>query len=177
MAASHRDVDLLINNAGIAQYAGVIAADSLDAARAEMETNYFSTLEIIRAFAAVLKSNGGGAIVNLASIGSMVNIPALGSYCASKAAVHSMTQAVRAELAAQDTLVVGVYPGPVDTEMAAGFSMDKAPPSQIAEATLQAVAEGVEDVFPDAMASGVRDGLLGDGKSVEREFAAMLPGT
>ena len=176
VAASLGDVDLLINNACIAKFAGVIAADSLEAARAEIETNYFSTLAVIRAFVPVLKSNGGGAIVNLASVGALVNVPVIGSYCASKAAVHSMTQAVRAELAAQGTLVVGVYPGPIDTEMAASFPMDKAPPSEVAEAVLRAVAEGVEDVFPDAMALGVRDGLLDDGKSVEREFAAMLPG-
>ena len=176
VAASHTDVDLLINNAGIAMFAGVIAADNLEAARAEMETNYFSTLEIIRAFAGVLKANGGGAIVNLSSIGGLVNVPMIGSYCASKAAVHSMTQAVRAELASQQTLVIGVYPGPVDTDMAEKFPMEKAKPSDAAQAVLHALAEGVEDVYPDAMASGVRDGLLSDGKSIEREFAAMLPG-
>lgn len=175
VAASYRDVVLLINNAGISRNAGVIAAESLDAARAEIETNYFGTLSVIRAFVDVLTSNGGGAIVNMASIVSFVNLPMLGSYSASKAAVHSMTQALRAELAAQKTLVIGVYPGPVDTKMAEGFPMDKAPPSQIVAAVLNAVSQGLEDVYPDAMASGVRDGLLSDAKSVEREFAAMLP--
>lgn len=175
VAASLQDVELLINNAGISRNAGVIAAESLDEARAEIETNYFGTLSVIRAFADVLKSNGGGAIVNLASIVSFVNLPMLGSYSASKAAVHSMTQASRAELAAQKTLVIGVYPGPVDTKMAEGFPMDKVPPSQIVAAVLNAVSQGLEDVYPDAMASGVRDGLLSDAKSVEREFAAMLP--
>ncbi len=175
-AANHRDVTLLINNAGIARFAGVIAADSLDAARAEMETNYFGALTMIRAFAPILAANGGGAIVNVESIGSFVNIPVLGSYCASKAAVHSMTQAVRAELAGQNTLVVSVYPGPVDTDMAANLAMDKVPPSQIAEATLRAIAAGQEDVYPDDMAAAVRDRLLAEPKVVEREFGAMVPG-
>ena len=87
-----------------------------------------------------------------------------------------MTQAVRAELAGQKTLVVGVYPGPIDTAMAASFPMDKAPPSQVAEATFRAIVDGQEDVYPDDMAASIRDRLLGDPKAVEREFGAMLPG-
>ncbi len=176
VAARLRDVTLLINNAGIARFAGVIASDSLDAARAEMETNYFGTLTVIRAFAPVLAANGGGAIVNLASIGSLVNVPVLGSYCASKAAVHSMTHAVRAELAAQHTQVVGVYPGPIDTDMARPMDMEKTPPSAVAEAVFAALVAGEEDVYPDAMATDVRAKLIGDPKGVEREFATMLPG-
>ena len=176
VAARHKDVTLLINNAGIARFAGVIASESLDDARAEMETNYFGTIEMVRAFAPVLAANGGGAMANLASVGAFIGIPALGSYCATKAAVHVMTQAVRAELAAHKTLVVGVYPGPIDTRMAEPFPMDKAPPSEVAEATLRAIAEDREDVYPDDVSAGLRDRLLSEPKAVEREFAAMLPG-
>ena len=82
------DVNLLINNAGIAKFAGLIAAESLDAAREEMEVNYFGTLMMTRAFASVLKKNGGGALVNILSVASLGNFPVLGSYSATKAALH-----------------------------------------------------------------------------------------
>jgi NAD(P)-dependent dehydrogenase (short-subunit alcohol dehydrogenase family) len=172
--AQASDVTLLVNNAGVAGFAGFIAADSVESARAEMEVNYFGTLDIIRAFAPVLKANGGGAIINLGSIASHVNFPLLGSYSASKAATHSLTQGVRAELRAQGTQVIGVYPGPVDTDMAATFEMDKVPPAQIAEAALTAVAENIEDVFPDQMAADLHSGLLRDPKAVEAQVGEML---
>lgn len=169
------DVNLLINNAGLARFAGLIAATDLDAARAEMEVNYFGPLAMIRSFAPTLKANGGGAIINLGSIASHVNFPVLGSYSASKAAAHSLTQGVRAELRAQGTRVIGVYPGPVDTEMAAPFEMDKAPPAQIAEAALAAAIEGIEDLFPDDMSAELRTNLLRDPKIVEAQVGEMLP--
>ncbi len=97
------DVNLLINNAGIARFSRLIAAENLVAAREEMEVNYFGTLRVSRAFAPVLKKNGGGAIVNILSVASLGNFPMLGSYSASKAALHSLTQGIRAELAGQGT--------------------------------------------------------------------------
>ncbi len=169
------DVTLLINNAGVAMFAGLISAGDIKAARAEMEVNYFGTLNMIRAFAPVLAANGGGVVVNLCSIASYVNFPALGSYSASKAAVHSLTQAVRAELAAQATQVTGVYPGPVDTDMAENFPMDKTPPWKVAEAVLAAVEAGEEDVYPDAMSVELHAGLLTDPKAVEKQAGEMLP--
>ena len=175
-AATYRDVAVLINNAGTAAFEGIIDAASGDPARGEMETNYFGTFNMIRAFAPVLAANGGGAIVNLASIASFVNFPALGSYSASKAAVHSLTQGVRAELAAQSTFVAGVYPGPVDTDMATGIPMDKTPPSTVARTILHAVEAGEEDIYPDPVSSEMRAGLLGDPKAVERQAGEMLPG-
>ena len=169
------DVNLLINNAGILVFTGVIAADNLDAARTEMEVNYFGTLAMCRAFAPILASNGGGVVVNMLTIGSVVNFPMIASYCASKAAAHSMTHAVRAELSAQGTHVVGVYPGPVDTDMSAGVDMPKSTPLEIAEAALDAVTKGLEDVYPGDMAASVRDGMVSDPKKLEKEFAAFLP--
>ncbi|MBL4907154.1 MAG: SDR family oxidoreductase [Sneathiella sp.] len=175
LANTHTDVDLLINNAGVAAFVGLIAAKSNDPARDEMETNYFGSLNMIRAFAPVLGANGGGAIVNLSSIAGHVNFPALGTYSASKAAVHSLTQGVRAELAAQGTLVVGVYPGPVDTDMAASFPMDKTPPKTVVKAILAAVESGQEDVYPDPMAVEMHTALMGDPKAVEKQVSEMLP--
>jgi NAD(P)-dependent dehydrogenase (short-subunit alcohol dehydrogenase family) len=175
LADNYPDVELLINNAGIAAFAGFIAADSDGPARNEMQTNYFGTLNMTRAFAPVLKNNGGGTIVNLASIASHVNFPVLGSYSASKAAVHSLTQGTRAELAAQGTKVIGVYPGPVDTDMAASFPMDKTPPATVAKNILAAVEAGDEDVYPDPVAFDLHSGLISDPKAVEKQVGEMLP--
>ena len=172
-AAKNADVTLLINNAGVAHISGLVSADSTDIARKEMETNYFGVLNMVRAFAPVLAKNGGGAIVNIASIASLVNFPPLGSYSASKAAVHSLTQGIRAELAGQGTQVTGVYPGPVDTDMAAGISMEKISPRAVAKTVLAAVAAGEEDVFPDSVAVDMHAAGLADPKALEKMAAEM----
>ena len=174
-AAKNADVNLLINNAGVAGFAGLIAAKDTAQARLEMETNYFGVLNMVRAFAPVLATNGGGAIVNLASIVSHVSFPALGSYSASKAAVHSLTQGIRAELEAQGTQVTGVYPGPVDTDMAAEIDMDKVSPRHVAGVVLDGVAAGEQDVYPDPMSQEMHAGLLADPKAVERQAGEMRP--
>ncbi len=175
-ATAHKDVAVLINNAGIAAFEGLISANDSTPARDEMETNYFGTLNMIRSFAPVLAANGGGAIVNLASIASHVNFPVLGSYSAAKAAVHSLTQGVRAELAAQGTHVAGVYPGPVDTDMAENFPMDKTAPNAVAKAVLEGLEAGEEDIYPDPMSTEMHAALLGNPKAVERQTGEMLPG-
>jgi short-subunit dehydrogenase len=169
------DINLLINNAGIANYSGFIAADDLASARQEMEVNYFATLAMIRGFAPVLKRNNGGAIVNILSVASLINFPMLGSYSASKAALFSLTQGVRAELAAQGTTVTGVFPGPIDTDMAKGIDMEKGSPAETAQGTLKALENGQEDVFIDQMAVQFQKDLLSDPKSVERQCGEMLP--
>jgi len=170
-AARNRDVTLVINNAGVAHLAGVTSEPDNDKARQEMETNYFGVLNVVRAFAPVLAGNGGGAIINIASIASHVNFPSLATYSASKAAAHSLTQALRAELAGQGTQVVGVYPGPVDTDMAADIQMAKVTPGSVARAALVALQADEEDVFPDPMSAAMRAGLLADPKAVERQAA------
>ncbi|WP_420404438.1 SDR family oxidoreductase [Nisaea sp.] len=175
VAGQLTDLELLINNAGIAHFDGLLAPKNPDAARAEMETNYFGLLNMVQAFAPVLGANGGGAMVNLASIVSHVSFPALGSYSASKAAAHSLTQAIRGELRAQGTHVLGVYPGPVDTDMGAAVKMEKTPPAVVAKAVLDALETGEEDVYPDPTAQHLHQSLLADAKAVERETAQMLP--
>jgi NAD(P)-dependent dehydrogenase (short-subunit alcohol dehydrogenase family) len=169
------DVEILINNAGIARFTGLLAAPNVDSAREELETNYFGTLNMIRAFAPVLGKNGGGSIVNLGSVASYINFPVLGSYSASKAAVHSLTQGVRAELAAQGTTVMGVYPGPIDTDMAENFPMDKTSPSIVAKAVLDGIEAGAEDVYPDPAAKEMHGAYLIDPKAVEKQAGTMLP--
>jgi peptide/nickel transport system ATP-binding protein len=174
-ASQAGDVNLLINNAGINRKKGLIAAPVLDDARDEMETNYFGTLSMCRAFATILKHNGGGTIVNMLSIIARVSLPAYGSLCASKAAGLLMTQGIRAELAKQHTKVIAVMPGAVDTDMERDFEGPKENPADVANASLQAVEDEAEEVYPGGMAQGVSQGLATDPKAIEREFAAYLP--
>ena len=175
-AAAERcaDVTLLVNNAGVNRNRPLIAEpEALTNARAEIEVNYLGTLAMCRAFAPVLKANGGGMIVNVLSVIGRVNLPAIGSYCASKAAEYSMTQGVRAELAGQGTHVMGVLPGAVDTDMTPGGD---AKPEDVAAAIVEAIPNNVEDLYPDAMAQGLSEGLARDAKAVEKELATYLPG-
>ena len=174
-AAACQDVELLINNAGINHNTSLIAVENLDNARAEMETNYFGTLAMCRSFAPVLRSNGGGCIVNMLSVLSRVTLPLMGSLCASKAATLRLTQGVRAELTAQNTTVIGVIPGAVDTQMTKDLPPPKMPPKEVAKAVMEAIEAGTEDIYPGDMASGLSQGLTHDPKAVEKELAAFLP--
>jgi NAD(P)-dependent dehydrogenase (short-subunit alcohol dehydrogenase family) len=168
-----RDVTLLINNAGANSNRPVSDLNALENARVEIETNYFGTLRMCRAFAPVLAANGGGTLVNVLSLIGRVNLPALGTYSCSKAAAWSMTQALRAQLAAHGTRVVGVYPGPVDTDMTPGGA---AKPADVVAAVIAAIRDDVEEVFPDGMAREVGPVLDRDYRSVEKQFAQFLPG-
>ncbi|MBT1076392.1 SDR family oxidoreductase [Geobacter grbiciae] len=168
-----RDVDILINNAGVNRCVGFMGATALEDARQEMEVNYFGTLAMCRAFAPILTSRGSGAIVNVCSIIGMVNLPVNGTYCASKAAGHSLLQGLRAELTPRGIRVIGVYPGPVDTKMTAGQEMPKATTDQVAAAILAGIEKGDEYIFPDPMSQHVHAMLEKDPRQVERDFGAM----
>jgi NAD(P)-dependent dehydrogenase (short-subunit alcohol dehydrogenase family) len=111
------DVSLLVNNAGVMRASTFIDAPDLDAARLEMETNYFGTLSMCRGFAPVLAASGGGAIVNMLSVTSFYTNPLDASYGASKAAAWSLTNGIRVELAHHGTLVVAVHAAFIDTDL------------------------------------------------------------
>ena len=174
-AAACGDATLLFNNAGINRHQGVIAAPTLDDARAEMMSNYFGTLTMCRAFAPVLKANGGGAIVNVLSILAKATIPAMGSLCASKAAALRMTEGVRAELAAQGTLVVALMTGAMDTDMERDFQGPKSAPAEVAAALLAQIDQGREEVYYGPMPEWINGALKEDAKTLEKEFAKYLP--
>jgi NAD(P)-dependent dehydrogenase (short-subunit alcohol dehydrogenase family) len=106
-ASACTDVNLLINNAGVASWLDFPSPDVDEAARLEMETNYFGPLALSRAFAAVLAKNGGGAIVNVLSILSWITVPNAGTYSASKAAAWALTNWLRSSLREQGTQVLG----------------------------------------------------------------------
>lgn len=170
------DVNLLINNAGYAGYAGsTLDSSTLDAAVAEIEINYLAPLRINHSFSKILKAKPDTtAVVNVASIASFVNFNIAGTYSASKAAVHSLTQAQRRDFG-KGTLVVGVYPGPIDTDMADGLPFEKTPPSAVATAIVDALQNGKEDVFPDPMAIQLHSGWQADAKAMEIMMAAPQP--
>jgi len=171
-AAETGPVNLLINNAGVAAF-GSILSGSPELVERDMQTNYFGTLNVIRAFAPQIEKAGGGAIVNLLSVVSLANMPALGGYSASKAASFSMTQAVRSELAKKNIRVHGVFPGPVDTDMAKDIPMAKTSPGDVARAILDGIESGLDDITPDSMSRDVHGAWLKDPKGVERQFGAM----
>lgn len=172
-ASKAKDVTLLINNAGVANGSFLFGETGVSGMRQDMAVNVFGTTDMIRAFAPILEANGNGAIVVLNSVGSFANFPLFSGYSASKAALHSITQGVRAALAPKGILVTGVYPGPIDTDMADPVDLPKEPPSAVAEATLAALANGEEDVFPDAMAKEVAKNFKADWKALEKSMAAM----
>lgn len=161
-AAQCHDVNLLINNAGIARFTPLLSTPAMDNSREEMETNYFGTLAMCRAFAPILKRNGGGALVNVLSVVSWFNAPMQGSYCASKSAEWSLTKAARFELRAQVTLVVGVHAGYIDTNMTANLALAKTSPDQIALRILAGIENGDEEIIADARAQTLRAELLGN---------------
>ena len=165
------DVTVLINNAGVANGGYLFGEAGASDMRKDVEVNLFGTTDMIRAFAPVLEVNGGGAMVILNSAVSLVNFPIFGGYSASKAALHSVTQGVRAALEPKGILVTGVYPGPIDTDMADAVDLPKEPPSVVAEATLAALANGEEEVFPDAMAKEVAKNFKADWKALEKSMA------
>ena len=169
------DVTILVNNAGVNFNTPLIAIDGLENARREIEVNYFGTLAMCRAFAPILKKAKGSAIVNMLSILAHMNLPLMGSLCASKAALLSLTQGLRAELAAQGTHVMAVLPGAVDTDMTRMLTIPKMKPAEVAEAIVHGLEYGLEEVYPGDMAMGVAAGLALDPKAVEKQFAGFLP--
>src|ERR1700740_3524607 len=148
VAAECGDVSLLVNNAGVLKASTFIGAPSLDAARAEMETNYFGTLRMCRAFAPALAARGGGAIVNMLSVTSFYTNPFDASYGASKAAEWSLTNGVRLELHHQGTLVVAVHASFIDTDMAALTNAPKDSPESVAQQVSDAVEAGQIEELP-----------------------------
>jgi NAD(P)-dependent dehydrogenase (short-subunit alcohol dehydrogenase family) len=162
VSAQCADVNLLVNNAGVMRASPFIDAPNLDAARVEMETNYFGTLGMCRAFASVLGNNGGGAVVNMLSVSSFYTNPFDASYGASKAAEWSLTNGIRIELAHQGTLVVAVHASFIDTDMAAGTTEPKISPESVAQQAFDGVEAGQIEVLADQRSQFVKASLSRD---------------
>ena len=152
------DVDLLINNAGSGTHTRLLAGDLADI-RLEMETHYFGTLAMARAFAPVLARNGGGAMANVLSVLSWLSSPTADAYYAAKAAELSLTNALRVSLADQKTLVTALHVGYMDTDMAAHVTGPKSDPSLVANLLLDGVEAGQPEVVADDVSRTVRAAL------------------
>lgn len=153
------DVTLVINNAGIAQPGGFLAHESEAVTRRIFETNVFGMLSMSKAFAPVLKANGGGALLNVLSVASWVNDGALAAYSASKSAAWSLTNALRHELASQNTRVLGLHMAYVDTDLTRGFDVPKTSPEDIVQRALDGLEAGADEVLADALTQQVHQAL------------------
>lgn len=160
-AKTASDVSLLVNNAGIVTGASLLTGDTREIRR-EMDTHFWGTLEVIRAFSPVLAAQGGGAIVNILSALSWFAAPGTGSYSAAKAAAWNMTNGVRLELAPQGTLVQGVLLGAADTDIASGYDGPKIDPREVPRAALDGLASGSIEVVVDDWTAMVKESLSGD---------------
>jgi NAD(P)-dependent dehydrogenase (short-subunit alcohol dehydrogenase family) len=172
-AAAATDVTLLVNNAGISTGATLMTGD-LDDARREMDTHFWGTLDVIREFAPVLAANGGGAVVNVLSALSWFASPGAGAYAAAKAAEWNMTNAVRLELAAQQTLVQGVLLGAADTDIMANYDGPKIDPRQVPRRSLDGLAEGSIEVIVDDWTAMVKASLAGDPAAFYAQMTQIL---
>jgi NAD(P)-dependent dehydrogenase (short-subunit alcohol dehydrogenase family) len=172
-AAAAEDVTLLINNAGISTGATLLTGDMAEIRR-EMDTHYFGTLGVIRAFAPVLAANGGGGIVNVLSALSWFAAPGAGGYAAAKAAEWNMTNALRLELEGQGTLVQGVHLGAADTDIMKGYEGPMLAPRDVARAALDGVAGDAIEVVVDEWSRMVKDSLSGDPAEFYARMRAIL---
>lgn len=170
-AAAASDVDLLVNNAGIAPAddQSVLTVEE-DVIRTIFDTNFLGTLRVAKAFAPVLAANGGGAILNVLSLSAWLPLPTV--YSASKAATWSVTNALRTTLAGQGTTVTGLLVGMVDTPMAARFDMPKVSAESVVAQGYDGVATGVFEVLADDETRLVKSLL---GSSAEELTAAVAP--
>ncbi len=168
------DVDILINNAGVLLGDSLLNSDSLNNLKIHFDVNVIGLMKLTQAFLPSIRSKAKGAIVSISSLAGLGNMPVIGSYSVSKAAVHSIIQGLRGDLTNESVAVIGVYPGPIDTEMAKGFEMDKDSPQAVAKSIADGIENGVEDVFPDQMSLQVEPLYMGNPKAVETEFGMYV---
>ena len=166
------DVTMLINNAGVGGSAdpkerSFLSATSLEDARSVMETDFFAQIGMCRSFAPIIVNNGGGAIVNILSIGALFCVPEYSSYSAAKAAAAMMTQGIRAELFHKNVFVAGAYTAGVETRMSAK-GHPTISPLEHARDVFTAMENGEEDIFAGAGGIMLRDMYLNDPKALER---------
>jgi NAD(P)-dependent dehydrogenase (short-subunit alcohol dehydrogenase family) len=166
-AAACPDVTLVINNAGTMLAKPILDPQAEAALHAELNVNAFGVLRMAHAFAPVLAANAGGAIVNMLSVVSWYVYPFNATYCASKYAALAITNALRIQLKAQGTHVMGVYAGFIDTDMTAHVNGAKTSPKQVAERTLEGLRMNLHHVHADEAAAQLWEALKSDPTEVE----------
>jgi short-subunit dehydrogenase len=165
-------IDVLVNNAGVAGYGNPVAMNLEDAVR-EMDVNYFGALRMTRALAPQMVERGGGMIVNIATAFAKINLPLIGTYCASKAALLSLGQALRAYLKDKGVHVMTVMPTTIDTDMAKGAEVPKMTVEFVAGKILRHVREESIDPPIGEEAEGVLARLTSDPAGLE-EFLSTI---
>ncbi len=168
--AAAPDVDILLNNAGTAVFANFVDSP-LDLIAGDMNTNYYGTLNVIRAFVPQFEARGTGTIVNTVSVVGLTSAPGLAGYSASKAALQSLTQTLRVTLKAKGIKVQGIYPGPIDTDMARDIPMEKATPEHAATEIIKGLESGQDYIFPDPVAVHIGQLWATDGKALDTALA------
>lgn len=165
LATTAADAEIVINNAGVLGARTLLDSD-IEEVRAVFETNYFGALRVAKAFAPVLADNGGGALVDIASILSWM--PGSGGYGDSKAALWSMTNSLRAELEKQGTLVIAAHLSFTDTDMTSGFDAPKNDPRQVARAIVDGIEADDKEVLADDDTRYVKAALSGPVEALPR---------
>ena len=156
------DVDIVINNAGVEMATSFTQERSTRAAELEMKVNFHGSHYMAYHFLPYLKQKQEAMLINVLSIGSFVLVNKLGTYCASKAAVHFLTKGLRLDCANTGVTVMGVYPGYVDTEMTKKLDVSKVTPESISKAICLGIKQGKEVVFPDPMAEELKKNVPWD---------------
>jgi NAD(P)-dependent dehydrogenase (short-subunit alcohol dehydrogenase family)/uncharacterized OB-fold protein len=170
-------VDILVNNAEHHRAHGIASRHGTDVAQAEMEVNYFGLLRLAQEFGPAMRSRGADgqssavAWVNLLSIFALSNFPAHGTFSASKAAAHSLSQCLRTEMRPGGVRVINVFPGPIDDEWNQSLPPPKLSPEALARAVVGALKDGIEDVYPGDVAQEWRARWQESPKVLERELA------
>jgi NAD(P)-dependent dehydrogenase (short-subunit alcohol dehydrogenase family) len=159
-AALYGDVNLPVNNAGVAHPVGSLDPRSLIIADDEWHTNVVGPLRLIQKFAPILAANGGGAVLNVLSALTWISIPgAFGTYAASKAAMWSVTNSVRVDLQAQGTQVTALHVGFMDTYMTKGLSVPKAAPETVARDAIAQLQAGAMEILADPVSQHLQQHL------------------
>ena len=159
-AAATSDVAILVNNAGSSTGSSLLTGDLADI-RLELDTHFFGTLAVIRAFAPQLAGQQDSAILNILSALSWVSFPQTAAYCAAKSAEWSLTNALRLELAAQGTRVSSLHVGYMDTDMARDVDAPKSDPAVIAKIAIDGIEAGDAEIIADEVSRQVQAGLAG----------------
>jgi len=159
-AAATHGVSILVNNAGSSTGSSLLTGD-LSAIRLEMDTHYFGTLAVTRAFAPQLTEREHGAVLNILSALSWFAIPRSGAYCAAKSAAWSLTNSLRQELAPRGIVVSALHVGYMDTDMTRAVEAPKSDPADIARIAIDGIEAGDEEIIADDVSRAVQAGLSG----------------
>ena len=160
-------VDILINNAGVAGFGNPLTMD-FAAIQEEVAVNYFGVLRVTRAIAPGMIAKHDGVIVNVATAFAKINLPIVGTYCATKAALLSLGQALRAYLAEHGVRVITVMPTTIDTDMSKGADVPKMTKEFVAAEILAAIREERHDPPIGDEAKGVFENLSKDALGLEK---------